>query len=214
MVSGCDRPPRHGLGAVLQMLLPVQGNPPFLHHHSEVLLGIHDDQRAWIGKNDVAVVVGDGNGERGPRSGKYIQMRQWGALCPLGTTEHSHWKEILHGGGYSRGKGSGRSVQPRRKKDGDDGAHESMATLVGYQSDIWPEDGRRDVLEGRGGSKGSHRSMMGGWSCSIRKGGALMDHKLHGNVPLPQNHRSDDEDAKVKDPEHGRNEARMVACGQ
>jgi hypothetical protein len=183
-----------------------------------VLLGIHDDQRAWIGKSAaVAVVVGDGNGERGPRSGKYIQMRQWGELCPLGTTEHSHKREILHGGGCARGKGSGRSVQPTRKS-GDDGAHESMVTLVGCQNDIWPEDGHRDALEGRSGSKGGHRSMMAGWSCSIREGGALMDHRLHSTLPLPQNHMGDDEDVRVKDPEHGRNEARsearMVACDQ
>lgn len=217
MVSGCDRHPRHGLGPVLQMQLLGQENTPFLDHHSKVLLGIHDDQRAWIGKNAVAV-VGVGNSERGPRSGKYIQMRQWGKRCPLGTTEHSHRKEILHGGGCSRGKGSSRSVQPTKKGGGDDGAHESMATLVGCQCDIWLEDGHRDALEGRSGSRSGHRSMMAGWSCSIHEGGALMDHKLHSTLPLPQNHRGDDEDVRVKDPEHGRNEARsgarMVAYGQ
>lgn len=219
MVSDCDRHPRHGLGAVLKMQLLGQENTPFLDHHSKVLLGIHDDQRAWIGKNVVAVVVGDGNGERGPRSGKYIQMRQWGKWCPLGTTEHSRRKEILHGGGYSRGKGDGRSVQPTRKKGGgDDGARENMANLVGCQSNIWHEDGHRDALEDRSGSRGGHRSMMVDWSCSSREGGALMGHRPHSTLPLLQNHRGDDEDVRVKNPEHGRNEARsgarMVACSQ
>lgn len=180
-----------------------------------MLPGIHDDQRAWIGKNAVAVVVG--KGERGPRSGKYIQMRRWSELCPLGTTEHSRRKEILHRGGCARGKGSGRSVQPTRK-GGDDGAHESMATLAGCQSDIWHVDGRRDALEGKSGSEDGHRSRMAGWSYSIRECGALRGHKLHSTLPLPRNHRDDNEDARAKDPEHGRNEARsgarMVACGQ
>lgn len=63
-----------------------------------------------------------------------------------------------------------------------------------------------------------HRSMMAGWSCSIRKGDALMDHRLHSTLPLPQNHRDGGDNARARELGHGRNEVRngvkMVACGR
>jgi hypothetical protein len=129
MVSGCDKPPHHGLGELLLLLLLGKESTPF-PDHSRVLLEIHYGQRVWIGS-----VVGDGKGELEYRSGKYIQMKWWGVLCPLGTTEQSRAKKILREDGCVRGKGSGRSVQPTMRKSGDD-AHESMAILVGCQSDI------------------------------------------------------------------------------